>query len=154
MRSWALLLIGCGTAQHPQPTPVQSVSVAPQSTGSPNEPVLLVGPQPKAFEPSGGGDIERVKVTDAQLDASWKPPKDRCPEGVTEMIAVHVPIGETMELAPGAAPVSALGGNDAVDVMFYRTRKIVRIIAKKQGLVFVLTERERKCTWYGVNSGY
>lgn len=158
MRRWALLLFngltGCGKPDpaQPAPTPVQSVSVAPHGTGSPNEPVLLVGPR-KPIDPSGG-DVERVEVKDGEPDASFKPPKDRCPNGVTEMIAVHVPLGETMELAPGAKPVSALGNKEAVTIVYDRSRGLVRITARKYGLVFVLTERDRQCAWYGVNSGY
>ena len=151
--AWTLLLVGCAKAETQsaaQPTPVQSVSVAPQSTGSPNEPVLLLGGQ----KPIESGDVERVRIKDEQPDASWKPPKDRCPDGLTEMIAVHVAINESMELAPGAGPVSALGSSEAVDVVYDRSRRIVRITAKKYGLVFVLTERDGRCTWYGVNSGY
>jgi hypothetical protein len=147
-------LLGCAKPEptQPTPTPVDAVSVAPQSTGSPNEPVLLVGPQ-KPMDPNGG-DVERVMVKDGEPDASFQPPKDRCPEGVTEMIAVHIALGESMELAPGADPVSALGRSEAVDVVYDRSRKIVRITARRYGLVFVLTERSRRCTWYGVNSGY
>lgn len=150
MRWWALLLLGCAK---PQPvSAVDAVSVAPQSTGSPtNEPTLLLG-TPKPIEP---GDVERVKVKDEQPDANWKPPKDRCPDGVTEMMAVHVALGDSIELAPGATPVAATSGTpDAADVIYDRTRKIVRITARKYGLVFVLTEQGRRCTWYGVNAGY
>jgi hypothetical protein len=149
-----LFLVGCAKPEpaQPTPTPLQSVSVAPQSTGSPNEPVLLVGPQ-KRIDPTSA-DVERVKVTDGAPDASFSPPKDRCPDGISEMIAVHVALGETMELAPGAMAVSARGSSEAVDVVYDRTRKIVQITARKYGLVFVLTERDRRCTWYGVNSGY
>jgi hypothetical protein len=151
-----LLLVGCATSEPAQTSasPVQSVSVAPHSTGSPNEPTLLLG-TPKSVEPRGdSGDVEHVKVKDEQPDASWKPPKDRCPDGVTEMIAVHVALGDAMELAPGASAVSALGTSEAVDVVYDRTRRVVQITARKYGLVFVLTERGGKCTWYGVNAGY
>jgi hypothetical protein len=150
-----LLLLGCAKSEPAQPaaSPVQSVSVAPQSTGSPNEPTLLLG-TPKSTPPREAGDVEHVKVKDGAPDASFQPPKDRCPDGVTEMIAVHLALGEAMELAPGASPVSALGGSDAVDVIYDRSRQIVRIRAEKHGLVFVLTERSGKCTWYGVNAGY
>lgn len=153
MRWCLLLLLACAKPEATQPSnvsPVQSVSVAPQSTGSPNEPTLLLG----APQPIESPEIERVKVKDEELDAGFRPPKERCPDGVTEMIAVHLALGETMELAPGASPLSALGSSQSVDVVYDRSRRIVRVTAKKYGLVFVLTERDRRCTWYGVNSGY
>ena len=153
MRWSLLLLLGCAKPEAAQPTsasPVQSVSVAPQSTGSPNEPTLLLG----APQPIESPDIEHMKVKDEELDASFRPPKERCPDGITEMIAVHLALGETMELAPGASPVSALGRSQSVDVVYDRSRHVVQITAKKYGLVFVLTERDRHCTWYGVNAGY
>lgn len=155
MRWLGVVLVACAkpeAAQPSTPSPVTSVSVAPQSTGSPDEPALLVGPAPTAEPP---GDVERVKVQDERPDAGWKPPKDRCPEGVTEMMAVHLPLRESMELAAGATPISALGSTpDAVDVIFDRKRQIVRVTAQKYGLVFVLVERAHKCTLYGVGSGY
>lgn len=157
MKWWPLLLVGCERPEPAQPTrpsPVEAVSVAPHSTGSPNEPTLLLGPQ----KPIDSAAVERVKVKDEAPDASFLPPRDRCPDGVTEMIAVHLALGESMEIAQGASPVaalaSALGGSEAIDVVYDRTRKIVRVTAKKYGLVFVLTERDHRCTWYGVNSGY
>jgi hypothetical protein len=156
VRWWALLLapvfvVGCAKPEPSQPTPIQSVSVAPQTTGSPNEPTLLLG----APKPVDGADVERVKVKEDQPDAAWKPPKEQCPDGITEMISVHVPLGQTMALAPGAAPVSALGSNpDAADVTYDRGKKTVQVVARKYGLVFITVERERKCTLYGVSTGY
>jgi hypothetical protein len=101
------------------------------------------------------GDVERVKVSPERPDLSWQPPKDRCPEGVNEMMSAHLPLGDAMELAPGASPVLALGEQpDAVEVVFDRGKKVVRVIARKFGLVYVLVERENRCTFYGVSSGY
>lgn len=151
-----VLLASCAseTARPAQPTPIQSVSVAPQSTTSPNDPVLLVGPQ-KPLEAAAPGDIERVPVKAEEPDARWKPPKEVCPNGIGEMMSVHLKIGETMELPAGARPVSALGSNpDAIEVVFDRGRKIVRLTARKYGLVFVLTARDNECIWYGVSGGY
>jgi hypothetical protein len=151
VRVWTLLLLGCAKPEPAQPTPIQSVSVAPQTTGSPNEPALLLG-TPAPVDPTG---VERVKVKDEQPDAAWKPPRERCPDGIVEMMSVHVPLGQTMELAPGAAPVSALGSNpDAADVTYDRGKKIVQVTARKYGLVFVTVERDGKCTLYGVSTGY
>jgi hypothetical protein len=60
-----------------------------------------------------------------------------------------------MELQPGAAPVVALGAKpDSVEVIFDRTRRVVSVTARKFGLVYVLVERDHKCTFYGVTSGY
>ena len=131
---------------------IDHLSVAPQSTGSPNEPVLLVGPQ---RPPEPRGSFERVPVAEERPDASLRPPKDRCPEGLTELIAVHLPLGDAMELAAGVSPVRALGDDPGVvDVLFDPRAKVVRVVAKKYGLVYVLVSRDAKCTLYAVNSGY
>jgi len=149
---FALVVFGCAKSDPPVANPVQSVSVAPQGSGSPNEPVLVVGPTSPADPP---GDVERVKVSDERPDVSWHPPKDRCPEGVNEMMAAHVPLGDSMELQAGATPVLALGAKpDSVEVIFDRSRKTVRVTARKFGLVYVLVERDHRCTFYGVTSGY
>ena len=152
----AVRLLTAGACARAEPAPqtprIDTVSVAPQGSGSPNEPVLLVGPQREADPP---GDVERVRVIEDRPDASWRPPKDRCPDGVTEMMAAHVPLGDAMELAPGASPVVALGARpDAVDVVFDRGKRTVRVIAKKYGLVYVLVERDKRCIFYGVSAGY
>jgi hypothetical protein len=148
----SIALVACARNSAPPPTPIESVSVAPQSTGSPNEPALLVGPQKQADPP---GDLERVRVSEERPESDWKPPKDRCPEGITEMMAVHVPLGDAMELSPGASPVLAMGAKpDAVDVLFDPARKVVRVVAKTYGLVYVLVKRDKSCTFYGVSSGY
>lgn len=145
-------LAACTKSTPASSTPVTEVSVAPQSTGSPNEPVLLVGPKTPA-EPFG--DVERVRVAGDRPGADWRPPRDRCPDGITEMIAVHVPLGDAMELAPGARPVLALGDKpDSVDVLFDRKKGVVRVAARRYGLVYVLVERDERCTFYGVNAGY
>lgn len=152
------LLLACAAcARSSAPPPesnnaIRGVSVAPQSTGSPNEPVLLVGPK---TPPEPAGDVERVKVAEERPGADWRPPRDRCPEGVTEMMAVHVPLGDAMELAPGASPVLALGAKpDSVDVLFDHEKNVVRVVARKYGLAYVLVERDKRCTLYGVSSGY
>lgn len=144
----------CAESAPPQraASAVKEVSVAPQSTGSTNEPVLIVGSKPLPDPP---GDVERIKVAEEQPGSDWHAPRERCPDGVTEMIAAHVALGDAMELAPGAWPVLALGAKpDAVEVLFDRGRRVVRVVAKKYGLVYVLVEREKKCTFYGVNAGY
>lgn len=146
------IVMACTKESPPPPSPVQAVSVAPQTTGSPNEPALLLG-TPKGGEP--GGDVQRVKIADDEPDAAWRPPKDRCPEGITEMISVHVPLGQTMGLAPGARPVSARGTDaDSADVIYDRGKRTVQVVARKYGLVFVTVERDSKCTLYGINTGY
>jgi len=157
VRWWTALLFltfapACAKPEPTQPSPVQAVSVSPQGTGSPNEPTLLLG-TPKPAEP--GGDLEQVKIRDEQPEAAWKPPKERCPDGITEMMSVHVPIGQTMDLAPGVTPVSALGTNpDTAVVIFDRGKQTVQVTARKYGLVFVTVQRDAKCTLYGVSTGY
>lgn len=147
-----LACAACASSAPPPPDPVKAVSVAPHSTGSPNEPVLLVAPK---TPPEPPGDLERVKVAEERPGSDWHAPRDRCPDGVTEMMAVHLPLGDAMELAPGATPVLALGAKpDAVDVLFDREKNVVRVLARKYGLVYVLVEREKRCTFFGVNAGY
>lgn len=150
-----VVLTSCGKTEPAPASPVEAVSVAPQTTGSPNEPTLLLG----SAKPIDIGDVEHVKVKEEQPDAAWKPPKERCPEGIRELMSVHVPLGQTMALDPGATPVSALGTSaDVADVTFDRGKKIVQVTARKYGLVYVTVVRERdgvrSCTLYGVNTGY
>lgn len=147
-----LLLLGCTRPEPARPTAIQAVSVAPQSTGSPNEPTLLLG---KPLPVASPGDTERVKVSADEPDATFKPPPERCPEGINEMMSTHLRLGETMELASGASPVFARGGSpDAIEITFDRSAQIVRATARANGLVFLVVARDRKCTLYGINGGY
>lgn len=131
------------------PNPIESVTMTPHSSSSPNDPVLLVGPS------ASEGAFERVEVTRGRPEADFRPPKDRCPDGITELDATHVPLGQTIALAPGASPVTAMGADpEALEVTFDPERKLMRMRAKKQGLVYVVVVRDGRCTLYGVNAGY
>lgn len=142
-------LVACARAAAPPPSPVERVTAAPASSPQPSDPVLVLGRAPSPIA------ADRIPVKDGGPAADWKPPKDRCPDGIRELVAVHVPLGDAMELAPGASPVVALGQDpEAVDVLFDRARGVVRVAAKKYGLVYVLVEREKLCTFYGVSAGY
>lgn len=146
-----MLVVACCKPETSPATPIEAVSIAPQTTGSPNEPTLLLGmPTP----PEAGG-VERVRVLDGEPDSAWKPPKDRCPDGITELMSVHVPLGQTMILPPGASPVVASSNHPAAaDVTFDHGKKIVQVVARQYGLVYVTVERAKKCTLYGVSTGY
>lgn len=152
-RLFALLAVAaCARPAH-QPNLVAEVSVAPQATASPDEPVLLLGKAKPADEPAGG--LERVKVTNEEPDAAWKPPKDRCPDGIGELVSVHVPLGQAMALAAGAAPVSALGRHpDVADLSYDPAKKTIHVTARKYGSVYLTVVRDGKCILYGVSTGY